>query len=281
MTPEVASIGSDTISFLNRDHIVCVTIHDGQLVVTTTAGTKITIPASAATIAKFADELANSERERFETHFMLAPERQQKARFARNLKKYVSSLGTAQPYEDTANVESSAGEAEVTEPPAKKGPAFSFLPFGNPIVSYALAAAILLIVGVTSWVVFKNWRAPAPHEPGRVLAVVLTPGFTRDQGEGIKRISIPPGTDTVQLQLQIAGADQYQSYRALLQTTEGEEKLEANDLKPTKAGTSVVISLQLAADRLTRGDYYVRLSGLSPRGEYEDVGRYSFRVVSN
>ena len=225
-------------------------------------------------------ELSESERDSFETHFLLTPERRQKLRFARSLKKYVSSLGKAQPNEDTATVESSAVAAEVTEPPPKKRPVFSFLPWGNPIVSYALAAAILLIVGGASWVVFKNWRTPAPHESGKVLAVVLTSGFTRDEGEGIKRISIPPGTDTVQLQLQIASADQYQSYRALLQTTEGVEKLKANDLKPTKAGMSVVISLQLAAERLTRGDYYVRLSGLNPRGEYEDVGRYSFRVVN-
>jgi hypothetical protein len=225
-------------------------------------------------------ELSEPERQSYQTHFLLPPERQQKLRFARSLKKYVSSLGTAQPHEDIAT-DKSAGAAEVAEPPPKKRPVFSFLPFGNPIVSYALAAAILLIVGGASWVVFKNWGTPAPREPGRVLAVMLTPGLTRDEGEGIKRIPIPPGTDTVQLQLQIAGADQYQSYRALLQTTEGVEKLEANDLKATTTGTSVVISLQLAAGVLTRDDYYVKLSGLTPRGEYEDVGRYSFRVVRN
>lgn len=224
-------------------------------------------------------ELSESERESFETHFLLAPEHQQKLRFARSLKKYVNSLGTAQPHKDTATDESSAGVAEVDEPPPRKR--LSFLPFGSPIVSYALAAAILLIVGSASWVVFKNWRTPAPHEPGKVFAVVLRPGFTRDEGEGIKKIPIPPGTDTVQLQLQIESTDQYLSYRALLQTTEGVEKLKANDLKASAAGTSVVISLQAAAGLLTPGDYYIKLSGLTPRGEYEDVGRYSFRVARN
>lgn len=225
-------------------------------------------------------ELSEPERESFEPHFLLPPERQQKLRFARSLKKYVSSVGTAQPHESIATNVSSEDAAEVAEPLPKKRPVFSFPPVGNPIVSYALAAVILLIVGGASWVVFKNWRTPAPREPGRVLAVVLTPGLTRDDGE-IKKIAIPPGTDTVQLQLQIASADQYQSYRALLQTTEGLEKLKTNDLKATTTGTSVVVSLQLAAGLLTRGDYYVKLSGLTPRGEYEDVGRYSFRVVSN
>jgi hypothetical protein len=34
-------------------------IHHGEIVVLTTAGTKITVPASAATIEKFIDDLAN------------------------------------------------------------------------------------------------------------------------------------------------------------------------------------------------------------------------------
>jgi hypothetical protein len=46
-------------TFLNRDHIILVTIDHGEIIVTTTAGTRITIPASAATLAKFVDNFAN------------------------------------------------------------------------------------------------------------------------------------------------------------------------------------------------------------------------------
>jgi hypothetical protein len=59
MASEVASIGTESVSFLNRDHIVLVTIDEGEIIVTTTAGTKITIPASPATLEKFVDDLAN------------------------------------------------------------------------------------------------------------------------------------------------------------------------------------------------------------------------------
>ena len=223
-------------------------------------------------------ELSEPDRKSFEPHFLLLPERQQKLRFARSLKKYVSSVGTAQPHQSIATNESPEVATAVAEPLLKKRPFFSFLPFGNPIVSYALA--MLLIVGGASWLVSKNWRTPAPREPGRVLAVVLTPGLTRGNGE-IKKIALPSGTDTVELQLQIASADQYQSYRALLQTTEAVEKHKADNLKATTIGTSVVVPLRITAELLTRGDYYVKLSGLTPSGEYEDVGRYSFRVVIN
>jgi hypothetical protein len=45
--------------FLNRDHIISVTIHGGEIVVLTTASTEITIPASPATLEKFVDDLSN------------------------------------------------------------------------------------------------------------------------------------------------------------------------------------------------------------------------------
>jgi hypothetical protein len=59
MTPEVASIGTEPVSFLNRDHIVSVIIQHGEIVVTTTAGTTIIIPVSPATLDRFVDDLAN------------------------------------------------------------------------------------------------------------------------------------------------------------------------------------------------------------------------------
>jgi hypothetical protein len=47
------------VCFLNRDHIISVVVHQGEIVVTTTPGTQITIPASASTLEKFVDDLAN------------------------------------------------------------------------------------------------------------------------------------------------------------------------------------------------------------------------------
>lgn len=56
---------TDVISFFNRDHIISVTIRNSEIVIVTTAGTKITVPASPALIAKFADELTNDIQSNF------------------------------------------------------------------------------------------------------------------------------------------------------------------------------------------------------------------------
>ena len=53
------SWGEKELTFLNRDHIISVVVHHGEIVVTTTPGTQITIPISAGTLEKFVDDLAN------------------------------------------------------------------------------------------------------------------------------------------------------------------------------------------------------------------------------
>ena len=59
LIPPIRSLATEKVSFLNRDHIVSVTIHHGEITVTTTAGTTLTIPASRKTIDEFVDDLAN------------------------------------------------------------------------------------------------------------------------------------------------------------------------------------------------------------------------------
>ena len=59
MTPQPAIGETDEISFLNRDHVVLVTIDHAEVVITTSLGTRFTIPASATSLTKFVDELTN------------------------------------------------------------------------------------------------------------------------------------------------------------------------------------------------------------------------------
>jgi hypothetical protein len=55
----MAETEAEDLTFLNRDHIISVVVHRGEIVVMTTPGTQITIPTSATTLEKFVDELAN------------------------------------------------------------------------------------------------------------------------------------------------------------------------------------------------------------------------------
>lgn len=222
------------------------------------------------------DELTPSERQKFETHFLLAPERQQKLHFGRALRKYVNLVGESEPLEDDAAENLADEKPDVVKPPPKRG-VLSFLPFANPIVSYSLAAAILLIVGGLSWVMFNNWRQQRPQEPGNVYVATLTPGLTRDGGE-MKRISIAPGTDRVQLRLLLT-SDEPQTYRAEVLTSERASVVVIDDLKPQIQDSQRFITITFPIKILKHDDYQVRVGGRHADGSYEEIGRYQFRVV--
>ncbi len=129
------------------------------------------------------EELSASERESFESHFLAAPEHQEKLRFARTFTKYVAAEG---PKHQVATDERVAEEPPTqTSRPSSRW--FGFLPIRNPIYGYALTAALVLVVVGVTWLGWRNLNS-GPRDPGRVLSFVLTPGLSRGDAEGGNRL---------------------------------------------------------------------------------------------
>ena len=127
-------------------------------------------------------------------------------------------------------------------------------------------------------------RRPQP-QPGQaqgsasVVAFTLSPGLVRGPGEGMKKISVPPGGGRVLLLLDLA-VDDYTTYRAMLKTLEGAELLSAANLRARGVSGRRTVAFNVPAAKLAPGhDYEILLGGKSASGEYEDVGTYNFRVV--
>jgi len=222
-------------------------------------------------------EQSQAERESFEAHFALAPERQQKLRFARALKKYLNR---------TTN-EAEARDVVIAKPALSKTVSaadnkrwlFPFLP-RNPIVAYSLAATFVLVVGLFSWTVMNRLKNPASHEAGQTLAVVLTPGLSRSlDGGGIKKVSVPAGTDTLELQLELPKAE-YATYRAEVLRSDQTMVATIEGLKPATASAKASITMSLSATLFKRDDYSVKLAGMRADGVYEEVSGYVFRVLN-
>ena len=150
----------------------------------------------------------------------------------------------------------------------------------NPILIYSLAAAFVLVIGVVSWMAVKQLRSTGSHEPGQVLAVVLTPGLNRsiDGGE-IKKISIPAGTDTIELRLELPKAE-YATYRAEVLRSDQTILATIDGLKPVTANAKASITVALSASLIKRDDYSVKLAGKRSDSVYEDVASYIFRVLN-
>lgn len=196
--------------------------------------------------------LSDSDRESFESHFVSSYERQQKIRFARALRKKVSVTETAR----------------LVSPPRS-----SFFPFTTPLVSYAVAATVLIVVGGSLLLLY--WRSLQPG--GRVLAIELTPApATRDVSD-VKQFSLTPDIGSVHLQLDLA-ENEYQSYEAVLRDSSLRSMHTAKNLKPQIVNNFAVVIVDLNADLLSPGDYRIQLSGTTPDGRSESVATYSFTV---
>lgn len=217
-----------------------------------------------------ANQLPEAEIQSFKTNFLSTPERRQKLGFARSLRRYVNEGA-----KDRAEGVKSDPGGEVAQTGPKKRPAVWFLPTQNPILSYALGVAVLLLV-VGAWIATNNWSTPQTG-PGNVLTVVLTPGLTRESGQ-IKAVQIPSDTDTLQLQLALA-SDDYQSYRAELLTSERVTVVVKENLKPESSGDKS-INLLVPTRVVKRDDYLLKLAGQRADGTYEDIGGYRFRVLN-
>jgi hypothetical protein len=111
-----------------------------------------------------------------------------------------------------------------------------------------------------------------------VVSFVLTASLLRS-AEKTKQLVIPRGASFVQLQLDLESRIDYKSYRAVLETDEGEE-IWSQDLtaaRATQTGKAVV--LRLPALVLDEGDYLLKLSGANAAGVFEEIDEYFFRVL--
>lgn len=216
--------------------------------------------------------LSEPERERFAQHFLAASERRQKLSFAEALNRYVTVAGVAEPQPATVN---------GPRPPVWK----RFIPASfhtqKPLLGLSLAAALVIVIFGASWLIVKSlWlHDQSREEPSSAtLAITLRPGAERDTGE-IKRVTIAASVSIVELHLELS-RDEYQSYKAVLQTDDGREVLSTDQLKPESFANGRVITLSVHARSLARGDYQIKLSGLDPGRQFEEVGKYHLRVIA-
>ena len=224
------------------------------------------------------DELPPADRQSFQSHFINAAEHQEKVRFARAFKKYVTAEQAPQRQPDSAR-DSTATNVLPLDVARQKRSFFSLLPFRNPILSYGLAAAMLVVLVGTGWIIWKNFVSAGRGGPYNVLAVTLTPGLSRGDVAS-NRIAVPDGTGTVRLQL-LLPENRYQSYEASL--LDAEDRIIANktNLTPESLNGQAAVGLDVSGKIIPPGDYRLKLNGVNPDGSTESVATYSFRIQTH
>jgi hypothetical protein len=200
-----------------------------------------------------AGRLRADERAAFESYFMNSPERQEQFRIANALSVYIG---------DAKETESSA-EVMLPEPVYAKAnqPRFRW-----PLGVMALAAAAVVIVAMV-WVP----GILQPVSPGRSLSVMLTPGGQTREGGTVQRITIPPETDTLELDLKLTRND-FQKYRATLLNSEG------GTVQVNENLTGPTLRVYVRTQQTPPGEYQLKVDGVNAEGSFESVDSYRFIV---
>jgi anti-sigma factor RsiW len=110
-----------------------------------------------------------------------------------------------------------------------------------------------------------------------VLLTLSVEAFRNSGAQGTQTLVIPRGAIEARLRLYLP-ENAFPSYRVALLTEEGNEVFSKNGLRPRadKAGDFVIVSLP--ASKLTNGDNVLSLSGISPAGEIEPLGKSLIKV---
>jgi hypothetical protein len=216
-------------------------------------------------------DLSATERQKFETHFLIAPERQAQLRFARSFHTYLEDKAPA-PDPEPSVEPATEQNRDVPKPPPK--PWYStFLPIRNPALTYSFMVALVLIVAGAGWYAFRN----SSSDSGPVYVAELMPGGPDRSGGKENKIVLPPGTGALELRLAV-GADAYQSYRAVLVGDSGSEVWQKESLQSTDNAGRRVVVLKIPVRSLIPGSYKLKLSGQLANGAFEDLPSYNFLI---
>ena len=116
--------------------------------------------------------------------------------------------------------------------------------------------------------------APAPRP---VLVAALSPGALRGTESSVPSLRVSSATLLVELRLELA-EDTHPAYASSVHDASGAEIFRLADLRASTTSTQVLLSLQVPATYLPRGDYSVRLWGKS-LGALEELDRYYVRIA--
>lgn len=195
-------------------------------------------------------ELPRDERVQFEQHFLTAPERQEKLRFARALSRYVTV----------------SNQRERT--------------FGNvlpvPKSSWTMlirvAAAFAVVILIAGTVVFLR-RSSSP-ETFATLNLTISQS-TRAQGAQAPKVTLPLGRDALKIALRLPEQSPTATrYRVELESDAGQKKsLEAI----AQDGQSIIVVI--SAGELKRGSYSLKVFTVRGNGGEQRInGSYLFTV---
>ena len=119
-------------------------------------------------------------------------------------------------------------------------------------------------------------------QPGRgtIAVVVLTAGRRSNENRPVPTLTLKQGVTVARLVVNVERIDpaDYKRFRAVVQRQAGPEVWRSEDVQLRARGNNARAVLNIAADKLTEGQYVGALDGITLDDQTEPIGRYVFRV---
>lgn len=233
--------------------------------------------------------LSSAERQRFDEHFLLTPERQEQFRFMQILHGYVDRTPQVQ-----------------GQQPSVKSWWERLLPFPvtAPAWKYAQALALLALAVGGIWFLFRLpkqpdeqiVKQPTPNPLATAIStatptnitgtrkqkVDLSSGQEMSSGSKSQIINVTPEDGEVQLKLHLDN-DQYANYQATLLDDDDENEATNTRKLPQQfqpQGEKVkYLLINLAVAELPHKNYRLKLQGLTSDGKWENAETAHFQII--
>ena len=219
-----------------------------------------------------AGALTDDESRNFETRILNTERGKEKLHFAQLFARYRNSHPAA---EEPLAVHSVP--ALNIPPNPTSSPLFPTF-YRNPTFAVLSIFVVGLLITVMGW----RMVAPSPatsiaeETPGKDAVVTLVPDSTRSGGS-IKYLTTPAKNVQVKLELELTKSD-FSKYRIKL-FRENQHIDSQEELKTETRDTHYFIPVVVTAEKLTPGDYHLKLCGVLDSGQPSTVDNYSFRVT--
>lgn len=228
--------------------------------------------------------LSEAERESFERHFLMTPERLHKLRISQALGDYVRR--------HPRPARRPSWWRNLLRP-FRPGRLKVLVPAG--VLALCIAAALFLwrldrwhLPGgdlarsrrIMEAGVERANRAQSPGDAVHTVTLLLKSGLERAKGGPPRRAVIAAGTSLLQLDLEVPSGEPSR-YSILMTTEEGKELFSYGGISPRPGSDVPVISLRIPAEYLPTGDYRAIVTRGIADGGATEVGQYPFQVVNN
>lgn len=249
-------------------------------------------------------ELSTEERQEFEDGYLISPERRANVEFARTLAVHLAGQ------EQAALPHSQSAHAQPRRFPLLGQPA---------VMRLAIATMFLAAISMISWLTVTNRRLYQDLDRVRaeqsksqqqeqelrrqlavlgarngenivpetsvvqplgpdIIALTLSPGGQRTSGSP-RALVVTPAALLVRLQL-LLEHDDYPTYRAAVENADGARIWKKNGLKSQSGRDGITtVVFGLPPQILKNGDSIVKLSGVTAKGQIEEIGDYRFLVA--